>query len=337
MIDFYTPVNIPEPRVKSSYAAKHLMIGSCFTENIGSRMENLKFNTDINPFGILFNPASIARCLRRLISAEAFSESDLFQHNGLWHSFQHHGKFSHPQKEEALDAINTRLAFSSEYLRKCDVLILTFGTAWVYELLSSGETVSNCHKVPAPEFKRYKLTVGEVVAEMRETLELLFETNPGVRTILTVSPVRHLKDGATGNQVSKATLLLAADALVNGFGKERCSYFPSYEIMMDELRDYRFYAEDMVHPSPAAVDFIWEKFRNWLFGKDITELSEKIQSLLQARKHRPVHRNNPEYTNFLKTTLLRLEEFAKNYPFLDFSDEISYFSAETENIRTQTG
>jgi hypothetical protein len=239
--------------------------------------------------------------------------------------------------EEALGTINKRLAFSSDYLRKADFLILTFGTAWVFELLSSGMTVSNCHKVPAAEFKRFRLTVGEIVAEMRETLEMLMELNPDIKIILTVSPVRHLKDGATGNQLSKSTLLLAADALVNGFGPDRCSYFPSYEIVMDELRDYRFYAEDMVHPSQVAVGIIWKKFSNWLFDKGVTGLSDKVHTLVQARNHRPIHRNNPEYTQFLRTTLNQMKELAKNYPFLDFSDEITYFSAETENLYAKNG
>ncbi len=328
MIDFYTPVNLPEPRFKSSYSSKHLMIGSCFTEYIGARMENLKFNTDINPFGILFNPSSIAQCLKRLISGIPFTEKDLSQHNGLWHSWLHHGRFSFPSAEETLEAINNRLTFSSTYLRHCDFLILTFGTAWIYELLSTGATVSNCHKVPASEFRRFRLTVGEIVAEMRETIEELLVYNPDLKIILTVSPVRHLKDGATGNQLSKSTLLLATDALVNGFGQERCSYFPSYELVMDELRDYRFYAEDMVHPSPVAIDFIWQKFMTWFFDKEVTKLSDKISALRQAYLHRPQHQNTPEFKKFTETQLRRLNEFSKTYPFLDFSTEINYFAAK---------
>jgi hypothetical protein len=336
MSEFFTPVELPPPCMKSSYTAKHLMLGSCFSEYIGNRMESLKFNTDINPFGIVFNPSSISQCIRRMISGVSFTESELFRHNGLWHSWLHHGKFSNPSMEEALVAINNRLTFSSDYLRKTDFLILTLGTAWVFELKSSGLTVSNCHKVPAAEFKRFRLTVGEIVAEMRETLEMLLELNPDIKIILTVSPVRHMKDGASGNQLSKSILLLAADALVNGFGPDRCSCFPSYEIMMDELRDYRYYTEDMVHPSPLAVGIIWKKFSNWLFDKEVTSLSEKVNTLVQARNHRPVHRNNPEYTHFIRTTLRQLEELAKNYPFLDFSDEITYFSGESENLDAKT-
>jgi hypothetical protein len=328
MADFFTRVEISSPTFKTGYLKKHVFIGSCFTENIGTKMQDLKFFTEINPFGILFNPSSIAHCIRRLISGEVFTENDLFIHGGLWHSYMHHGRFSNPVLQDALSDINKRLVRSSGFLREADFLILTFGTAWIYELKSSGVAVSNCHKVPASEFKRFKLSVGEIVTDLRNTLEQLWEVNPGLKVILTVSPVRHLKDGATGNQLSKATLLLATDALVNGFGPERCSYFPAYEIMMDELRDYRFYAGDLVHPSPVAIDFIWNKFRDYLMEKETIDLTEKVGSLIQARDHRPIFRNSPAYKLFIENTLGEIRDLTKNNPFLDFSEEIKYFATE---------
>jgi hypothetical protein len=330
MADFFTPVEISSSPVKTSYLKKHVFIGSCFTENIGTKMQDRKFFTDINPFGILFNPSSIALSIRRLISGEAFSEHELFFHGGLWHSYLHHGRFSNPSLQATLSGLNERLVSSAGFLRAADFLIITFGTAWIFELKSSGMTVSNCHKVPASYFKRYKMSVSDIVTEMRNTLEQLWEVNPGIKVIFTVSPVRHLKDGANGNQLSKATLLLATDALVNGFGPERCSYFPAFELMMDELRDYRFYAEDMVHPNPVAIDFIWKKFRECFMEKETKDLSEEIASLIQARDHRPIFRNSPEYKMFIDNTLGKIRKLTKKYPFLDFSAEIKYFSGELD-------
>jgi hypothetical protein len=328
MADFFTQVEIAPSPFKTSYVKKHVFIGSCFTENIGSKMKDLKFETDINPFGILFNPFSIAQCIRRLISGEIFTENDLFFHGGLWHSYMHHGRFSNPSLPETLAGINEHLIRSADFLREADFLILTFGTAWIYELKTTGVAVSNCHKVPASQFKRFRLSVGETVSETRNTLEQLWEVNPRLKVILTVSPVRHLKDSASGNQLSKATLLLATDALVNGFGQDRCSYFPAYELMMDELRDYRFYAEDLVHPSPLSINFIWKKFRDFIMEKETKELTEKVGSLIQARDHRPIFRNSPEYKLFMENTLGNIRELTKKYPFLDFSEEIKYFAAE---------
>ena len=328
MIPFHTPVVIPPASLKTSYSGKHVFIGSCFTENIGAKMDALKFKTDINPFGILFNPASISMCIKRLVSGREFTSDELFPHGGLWHSYSHHGQFSGTSPESTLLKINERFRTSSSFLQKADILLLTFGTAWVYELKASGQIVSNCHKVPAQEFKRFRLTVNDIVTVMREALEQLQTVNPGVKVICTVSPVRHLNDGAVENQLSKAALLLAVDKLISGFGEEMCSYFPAYELMMDELRDYRFYGDDMVHPSTVAIDFIWEKFSDWLIDKESLELSEKVSSILQAKNHRPLNRNTPAFLSFIRNSLQQSRELAKKYSFLDFSAEIDYFSEQ---------
>jgi len=289
-------------------------------------MKDLKFNTEINPFGILFNPYSISQCLKRLISGPEFCDSDLVFNNGLWHSFSHHGRFSGVSKEAILQKINNQFSISREFLYNTDFLFLTFGTAWVFEFKATGQIVSNCHKVPASEFKRFRLMVSDVVSELKETLELLWEFNPGVKVIFTVSPVRHLKDSAVENQLSKATLLLATDALIRGFGEERCSYFPAYELMMDELRDYRFYADDMVHPSTAAIDFIWEKFSSWMLEKESLELSYQIFSLIKTKNHLPLYPDSPEYFLFVRNSYEKILELAKKNPLLDFSAEIKYFA-----------
>jgi hypothetical protein len=328
MVAFFTPVEITPAPFTSGYSRKHIFIGSCFAENMGFKMQDLKFTADVNPFGILFNPASAAACINRLVSGKLFTENELFYHEGLWHSFQHHGRFSAPSPLKALSGINERLMFSAEFLRKADFLVLTFGTAWVYELKSSGVTVSNCHKVQASEFRRFRLSVDQVVTTVKDSLEQLWKVNPGIRVIFTVSPVRHLKDGATGNQLSKATLLLAAETLVQSAGHDRSVYFPAYELMMDELRDYRYYAEDMVHPSPVAVDFIREKFTDWFLDKESRETAGKIIPLIQARDHRPLNRDTIEYQNFVQSQMKKIDEITKKHPFLDFSAEIEYFAKE---------
>lgn len=328
MTSFRTPVEIVVPPWKTNYRMKHLFIGSCFTENIGDKMAELKFISDVNPFGILYNPESISLAVRRLISPEPFTKEDLFFHMGLWHSYSHNSRFSSISSDIALRGINDRLSFSSSFLKQADFLFLTFGTAMVYELKSIGRIVANCHKVPASEFRRYHLSVNEIVGSFRKTLTDLWTLNPGIKLIFSVSPVRHLNDGAVENQLSKAVLLLSIDALRSVFDTERIYYFPSYELVMDELRDYRFYAEDMVHPSPLAVNFIWEKFMESIADEDSVALSKKIASLLQARNHRPMTKNSPEYQTFVRKTIQKIVEIAEKYPFLDFSGEKEYFTKE---------
>jgi hypothetical protein len=326
------PFRIPvEPTVtpwKTGYGERHVFIGSCFTENIGNRMAELKFSTDINPFGILYNPESISQCIRRLVSPVAFTEEELFFHDGLWHSFMHHGQFSSVTPAVALRHINDRLFFSSEYLKQAGFLFLTFGTAWVFEYKPSGTIVSNCHKLPSVNFARYRLSPAEIADTIREALEALWGVNASIKVILTVSPVRHLQDGAIANQLGKAALLLAADALCRGFGNDRILYFPSYELVMDELRDYRFYADDMVHISPVAVNYIWEKFCEALITAESKKLMEEILHVLRAKEHRPIHAGTPEHRAFLMNSLKKVLSLSKKNPYLDLSEEKRYFEKQ---------
>ena len=253
---FRTAVNIPGFRFKTGYNHLNLFIGSCFTENIGAKMAELKYPVDINPFGILYNPASVAEGIKILMDGLSFTEADLFQQEGLWHSLWHHSRFSGTSIEETLEKINGRIRSSSEYLKNADFLFITFGTAWIYRFKNSGQIVSNCHKLPEGDFVRARLSVEEISDEYRMLCDKLNAFNPSLKIVFTVSPVRHWRDGATENQRSKAILHLAVERIVqenSGF----CSYFPAYELVMDELRDYRFYSPDMIHISDIAVDFIW--------------------------------------------------------------------------------
>lgn len=258
-MELITKVEYGKAPFKISHLSKSLLLGSCFAENIGCLMRENKFDCDVNPFGILYNPLSVSKALDDIIACKHYGPDDLFFHQECYHSYMHHGSFSATNQEIVLDTINTRLSKASQRLAQTEVLIITFGTAWVYYLQSTREVVSNCHKMPAKKFVREKLTVNDIVEIYSSLIAKLQQCSPNLRLLFTVSPIRHVKDGLHENQLSKATLLLAVDELTRRF-PEQISYFPAYEIVMDELRDYRFYADDMVHPSALAIQYIWERF-----------------------------------------------------------------------------
>jgi len=322
---FQTEVQIPNFAWQTGYQKKNLFMGSCFTENIGQKMEMLKYPVDINPFGILYNPVSVANGLRFLLQHKKFTEQNLVHHNKLWHSFFHHSRFSSPDVKETLTNINNRIVSSAEFLKNADFLFITFGTAWVYEYKLTGQTVSNCHKIPEKEFRRFRLTPGEIVEDYRQLLSEIREFNPEIKVVFTVSPIRHRKDGAIENQRSKATLLLSIDQLIRGFGEEFCNYFPAYEIVMDELRDYRFYEEDMIHLSASAINHIWEKFQLVLIDGNSREISEKVKNILSAMNHRPFKKFTKEHLQFLKQSLEKAHSLEQKFAYLNLKNEKDFF------------
>ena len=244
-----TIVDIKPSKWKIGYEDKILMLGSCFSDEIGEQMQRRYLNVTCNPFGTLYNPLSIAQALQMTDMPQ------LVEHDGLWHSMAHHGSFSRADQHEAKQAIRTSIETMQQALQEATVIIVTFGTAWVYEM--NGEIVGNCHKLPESCFTRRRLSVEEIVAAWRSILDRY----PDKHWLFTVSPIRHIRDGLHENQLSKATLLMAVEQLSSLEGRSGgVLYFPSYEIMLDELRDYRFYADDLVHPSSLAVNYIWERF-----------------------------------------------------------------------------
>jgi len=331
-MSFFTEIQIPEFPLKMDYSKSMMLMGSCFTENIGQKLFDLKFRIDMNPFGILYNPESIANSLKIVLEKRIFTENDLFNDQGLWNSFYHHSRFSDADSRAALEKINNRISSSSEFLKTADFLVITFGTAWVYELKKNGQVVSNCHKIPAADFKRFRLGVSEITETWRELLEQLWQFNPNLKLIFTVSPIRHWKDGAVENQLSKATLLLAIDQLIRGFGDHHCHYFPAYEIMMDELRDYRFYAEDMLHVSPVAIDFIFDRFSKVAITNDSLAVSKEVLKIVKAMSHRPFNPNSIEYENFLRSNLSEIFRLESRFSFLDMSKEKEYFNQELNRL-----
>ena len=284
--NFTTKVTTTEAANKIDYNNKILMLGSCFTTEIGKILQDYKFDVMANPFGVLYNPCSISKSIRRLLECTPFREDEIIRTNptdprspARYASFWHHSSFSRSTCEEFVANANKSLQSASSFLQKADTIIITLGTAWTYRHLQSGEIVSNCHKILAKEFNRELLTVESCKKELGEIANAL----PDKNIIFTVSPIRHLKDTAHGNQISKATLLLAIEEIVKGY--PNCTYFPSYEIMMDELRDYRFYAEDMLHPSPVAVKYIFEIFKETHISPLAFKQMESNMRLTKAENH----------------------------------------------------
>lgn len=281
-MQFQTPIIINK-RTPLNMQDKIFCIGSCFAEEVSERMVQHGIDAYCNPFGTMYNPLSIAACIERLISGRAFGEAELIAHDGLYHSMVHHGRFSYPTPMETLENINNQLSIGRARLLESDLVVITLGTAWIYEM--DGQVVGNCHKLPESHFSRRRVGTNEVAGALRTILEN--DNLRDKRVILTVSPIRHKKDGLHENQLSKATLLLAIEELIREDNHRE--YFPSYEIVLDELRDYRFYAEDMVHPNKQAVDFVWERFEETYFSLSDREQMRQAFGKWKASQHRALH------------------------------------------------
>ena len=307
-MNFTTPVNI-KPNKTIDHNSRIVMLGSCFAENIGKKLIDCGFNVVMNPMGILYNPISIFSTLSRIIEGREFTENELFQHNGLWASFMHHGSFSHSDKSKALRLMNEKLHEGHKQLKNATHLIITFGSAEVYE--HNGLVVSNCHKLPSREFTHRLLSIDEIITSSISLSSL----NPQLSTIFTISPVRYLGNGAHHGQINKATLLLATEQLCQTTGAK---YFPSYEIMMDELRDYRYYAADMIHPSEIAVEYIFERFTATYLTEEAIRTAEEVLKIKKSLSHRPLHPDSDEYIKFKKKLSQQIDAIVKKYPDIKF-------------------
>lgn len=326
---FRTEINIQEAKQKIGIDSKILSIGSCFTENIGNKLLNNKFNIKINPFGILYNPQSIVTNINQLLNNYQFSNKDLIVQEGNWYSIFHHGKYADETPERLLKKINQEAEISRMFIKKSDFIFVTFGTSWVYELKEKKQIVSNCHKLPAKSFERFSLLVNQITNNWKGTINQLLKLNQNIQIIFTVSPIRHLKDGAVENQRSKATLLLAIAELKKMF--ENVHYFPAYELMMDDLRDYRFYNDDMLHPSAFAIDYIWDKFKKTWIDKPANTFIEEVEKVYKSLNHRPLKKNSETYWRFLEQQLFYLNNLQKKYPKVDFTKEIEQIRQEKLN------
>lgn len=294
MPNLTTPVIVPQLPFKIDYSTGIVSLGSCFADEIGQRLQDGDFQVELNPFGALYNPSSIAAAVRRLMDDREIGMEDLVQHEGLWHSWHHHGCFSRATAEDTLEVCNSRIHQASRALKEARLLMVTFGTAWVYCLVADGgATVANCHKLPADMFVRRRMSVEEIVALWHPLLQELAAYNPNLNVLFTVSPIRHMADGAHGNQLSKSTLLLAIDELIDSscqaLKQSSIHYFPAYEIVLDELRDYRFYDEKMTHPTSVAVDIVWERFQSATMVPAVREQAHYNMKQHKREKHIPLH------------------------------------------------
>lgn len=319
-MNLYTLVESPVDFPRLTHASRLMSLGSCFAAKMGEKLLSAKFHCDVNPYGVLYNPLSISAALREIKLGREYGENDLFFFRECWHSPMHHGDFSSPDAEDTLRRINGRLREARACFSRLDCLLLTFGTAWVYEAKGIGQVAANCHKQPETVFTRRRLSVDEIVLDYQALLSDLLSCAPELKVLLTVSPIRHIRDGLHANNLSKATLLLAIERLQTLF-PEHVFYFPAYELLMDELRDYRFYAEDMVHPSEVAVRYVWERFVHSCISAGALRIMEESENIRKALVHKPFRPGADEYKSFLGQIVLKIERLNEKYPYLDFKKE----------------
>ena len=304
-----------ETKKPIDYNSKLLMLGSCFSENIGTKLNHFKFQATQNPFGILFHPKAIEKLITNSINKKKYLSEDLIFQNEIWHSFDAHSSVSSVNEKVILNTLNTAILDTNKKLKEASHIIITLGTSWVYRFIETDTIVANCHKIPQKKFLKELLTVAEITAILEAIIVLLKSVNTEIQLTFTVSPVRHLKDGFSENTQSKAHLIAALHTILP---EQNVSYFPSYEIMMDELRDYRFYAEDMIHPNKTAINYIWEKFADTYFSEETKSTMAEVDAIQKGILHRPFHENSEQHQQFLKKLEIKKEKIKAKLPFIAF-------------------
>jgi len=306
----------PEKYNPIDYSSKIVLIGSCFAENIGQKLNYFKFQNFLNPVGILFHPLAIENLIINAINEREYIEEDIFFSEERWHCYDVHSRFSNPSKDELLKALNANVKLTNKQLNDSTHIIITLGTAWVYRHIQTDTIVANCHKVPQKQFTKELLSVDEVIESLQGIISLLRSVNAKASIVFTVSPVRHLKDGFVENSQSKAHLICATHQVVEP--RHKIHYFPSYEIMMDELRDYRFYEEDMIHPNVTAVNYIWKKFQEVWISSEVYDIMEEVDSIQKGLLHRPFNPNSEIHQKFIQKWEIKRQELKKRFPKMEF-------------------
>lgn len=329
-MDFHSEFT-PKPfAVNINHQQKLMLMGSCFTENIGEKLMAHKFAVLQNPNGILFNPVSVKEALENYITCKAVTTKDLFYLNEAYHSWQHHSRFSAVTQEESVIKINTSTQRAHAYLKSAEWLVITYGSAWVYELTGdaagakTGKVAANNHKAPAGWFNRRLLRNKELVEVVNTTIQQLQHFNPAIKIIFTISPVRHLREGFVENNRSKAALIHAVHNAAEQF--ENVFYFPAYELVIDDLRDYRFYAEDMVHPNYAATNYVWEKFIACCIDEPSQQLMKQINEINAAVNHKPFNETSAAHKAFKLKYWNILQSMQQKYPYMHLTEQINYFA-----------
>jgi hypothetical protein len=330
-MDFMLDIQLTKAATSITHQHKILSVGSFFTEHIGAALKGLKFDVLQNPNGILFDPFSVCSSLVSYMQQKQFNEEDLFQLNEVWQSWQHHSRFSGVNKKEVLSNINQSQETAHQFLKDADWLIITLGSSFSYRLIKTDMEgaalpVANCHRAPAQWFQKHLMTVTEIIEALDNTIHQLFYFNKKINIIFTISPVRHIRDGVVENNRSKARLIESVHHLVNKF--DRLYYFPAYELVIDVLRDYRFYSEDMVHPNYLATDFVLEKFLETYMNEETNVLIREIKRISIARKHKPTHPTTEAHKKFLQSNLEKLKLLEQHYPFINFTEEKNYFAQQ---------
>lgn len=298
-----------------NYHSKVMLLGSCFSDNIGAKFEYYKFQNTINPFGIMFHPKAIETFLDSVVNQKKYSENELVFQNDQYHCFDAHSSLSNLSAEMLVNNLNDILKSTHKQIKESTHLVITLGTAWVYEYIESNRIVTNCHKIPQKQFTKRILSIQEIIDSLCNIEELVKVVNPTIQLIYTVSPVRHIKDGFVENQQSKSHLLSATHKILNA---NSVSYFPSYEIMMDDLRDYRFYKEDMIHPNQMAIDYIWSQFKTVWLDDSTKPIMKEITTIQNGLGHRPFNSKSEQHLKFLKSLKDKIVQLQSHYPFIEF-------------------
>jgi hypothetical protein len=319
-----TRVSVPEPPDRIHYHDKLFMAGSCFAEHISDKLERYKYDVYSNPFGILYNPVSLALSFDRIARLAFYSSDELEHHHGLYHSMDHHGMFSGKDQDAVLEQINIALQHAHDHLKKSAFVCISPGTSNIYRFSKTGDIAGNCHKIPQAAFTHERLSVDQCVDAFEKSCHSIRQVSPDATILWTVSPVRHLRDGLIENQRSKSTLLLAIDRILES--QHAMLYFPAYEIMMDELRDYRYYARDLVHPSPLAVDILWDVFSLTYLDAKEREFHAPIQKIRKATEHRFLHDDPQAIRAFASGQLTNIDQLAAQLPGVQWQTERQYFA-----------
>ena len=298
------------------YNSRIILLGSCFSDNIGQKLSYHKFQSILNPFGILFHPKAIETIIKNALCEKEYTEKDIFFLNERWQSFEAHSKLSSSSKDEIIEKLKKASASINIALKSSSHIIITLGTSWVYRLLESDEIVANCHKVSQHKFKKELLSIVEINKSLSSIISLIKKVNPDINFIFTVSPIRHLKDGFIENQQSKSHLISALHQIIKN--QENTFYFPSYEIMMDELRDYRYYKEDMIHPNQIAINYIWEKFYDYWLSEEAIDLKKQVIKIQRGLEHKPFNPDSKKHQQFLSSLQEKIEILKKKYAHISF-------------------
>ncbi len=313
---FRTEIKIPKEKNTIDYHSNIVLFGSCFTENLERHFNYFKFKNLSNPYGILFHPKAIEKAIFQCINHKEYKQQDLYFNDDHWLSLDHHTKFSSSDPEKILDQINTKISEAQKALTHASHIMITLGTSWVYRYIKTNELVGNCHKIPQKNFQKELLSIDQIKESLMRIKFLIKEINPESTIIFTVSPVRHIRDGSIENTQSKAHLHTAIQQITN---QQQVFYFPSYEIMMDDLRDYRFYKNDMLHPNETAMEYIWEKFKDVWISEDCCSLMKEVDGIQKSLLHRPFREESEKHREFLHHLKTKIEKLTKRHPHIRFN------------------